>query len=306
METTPIHRHLQQPNLDDDQGGTVTVVRRTQSDLGGESVITTAIQQQTWSQTITCRVNDQSPEDDEDDDVDDEDDDEEEESQPDSATSGVSSSRSANRKLTRHLAKAKLRRSASQPAVALNPSDEDAGLCLSEDDNLSDNDHHHHHQLVHHRHPQAENEVVRYSAATDGVLAIALWDHKAVEPEELSLGAGDVIHILDLSDPDWWWAATSAAGRQASYGWIPASYVQLCEPPFNRILQEQLQGRQVSARLLIGQAALSQHSVRANVITELITAERDYVKLLSDLVDVRIFSFWVQFRQIEINFLFFW
>ena len=30
----------------------------------------------------------------------------------------------------------------------------------------------------------------------------------------------------------------------------------------------------------------SQQSVRANVINELVTAERDYVKLLSDLVDV--------------------
>ncbi len=31
--------------------------------------------------------------------------------------------------------------------------------------------------------------------------------------------------------------------------------------------------------------AALQHSVRANVINELVTAERDYVKLLSDLVD---------------------
>ena len=40
--------------------------------------------------------------------------------------------------------------------------------------------------------------------------------------------------------------------------------------------------------MTMGSAALLQQSVRANVINELVTAERDYVKLLSDLVDVRL------------------
>lgn len=139
--------------------------------------------------------------------------------------------------------------------------------------------------------------MVRYSVATQGVLAIALWDHQAVEPEELSLRVGDVVHIIDLSDPDWWWAAASPSSSSgygsrpnAPYGWIPASYVQLCEQPISRQFHERSQTfRPVNAHLsVVGPSvtALSTHSVRANVINELITAERDYVKLLSDLVDV--------------------
>ena len=126
---------------------------------------------------------------------------------------------------------------------------------------------------------QAENEAVRYSAATEGILAIALWDHNAVEQEELSLQSGDVVHILDLSDPNWWWAA-----RGQHYGWLPASYVQLCEQPFHR-KQGLAQGQKFARTLTPAGMAALQHSVRANVINELVTAERDYVKLLSDLVD---------------------
>lgn len=88
-------------------------VRRTQSDLGGEAVIVAALRStQTWTQA---------------------------------SSNAPEASKNRSRKLTRHLAKAHLRRSASQPVVVLpngirpdGPSDEDAGLCLSEDDNLSD------------------------------------------------------------------------------------------------------------------------------------------------------------------------
>ena len=53
-------------------------------------------------------------------------------------------------------------------------------------------------------------------------MAIALWDHNAVEDEELSLTTCDVVHVLDFSDPHWWWAA-----RGPVYGWVPSSYVQV-------------------------------------------------------------------------------
>jgi hypothetical protein len=105
METTSQH-------MDE----TDTNVRRTQSDLGGEAVIAAALRStQTWNQASAI---------------------------PEAAA------KNRSRKLTRHLAKTHLRRSASQPVVILpagagrirpdGPSDEDAGLCLSEDDNLSD------------------------------------------------------------------------------------------------------------------------------------------------------------------------
>ena len=104
METTS--QHMEE---------TDTNVRRTQSDLGGEAVIVAALRSTTWNQASAII--------------------------PEAA-------KNRSRKLTRHLAKTHLRRSASQPVVILpaggrirpdGPStDEDAGLCLSEDDNLSD------------------------------------------------------------------------------------------------------------------------------------------------------------------------
>ena len=103
METTS--QHMDETDIN---------VRRTQSDLGGEAVIAAALRStQTWNQASAI---------------------------PEAA-------KNRSRKLTRHLAKTHLRRSASQPVVILpaggkirpdGPSDEDAGLCLSEDDNLSD------------------------------------------------------------------------------------------------------------------------------------------------------------------------
>ena len=116
--------------------------------------------------------------------------------------------------------------------AAIATSDEDAGLCLSEDDddndNLSEDDiltdyvvittDAQRQQLEQKKRREGKKSGGtaaavsvrhRYNAATEGVLAIALWDHKAVEAEELSLKAGDIVHVLDLSDPDWWWAARS-------------------------------------------------------------------------------------------------
>lgn len=274
--------------------------RRTQSDLGGEAVIAAALKE-SWNKDTEEEV------------------DTENDYGNDQVDCRGRYPVSRSRKLTRHSAKAHLRRSSSQPAVVAlaagscnnsnHPSDEDAGLCLSEDDNLSDNDH---------IRQESEASSMHYSAATQGVLAIALWDHQAVEPEELSLRAGDVVHVLDLSDPDWWWAAASSR-RQPAFGWLPASYVQLCEPPFNRTLREQLQNssyslkpttnnslnaRRMSSVVLGPAAALSTHSVRANVINELITAERDYVKLLSDLVDVRLIFIIYEIYGVVTNFFF--
>lgn len=67
-----------------------------------------------------------------------------------------------------------------------------------------------------------QTQPVNVKAAEEGAMAIALWDHNAVEDEELSLTTCDVVHVLDFSDPHWWWAA-----RGPVYGWVPSSYVQV-------------------------------------------------------------------------------
>lgn len=106
-----------------------SVVRRTQSDLGGNAVITAALDTQ-WSDSSTTPLplapaveeeRDECP----------------------------ASHQSRSRKLTRYVAKAYLRRSASQPVVLNSESapqdcadansDDDAGLCLTDDD-MSDAD----------------------------------------------------------------------------------------------------------------------------------------------------------------------
>lgn len=54
------------------------------------------------------------------------------------------------------------------------------------------------------------------------ILAEAVWDHVAMEPEELAFRAGDVIEVLDTLDRDWWWGAR---GDQA--GWFPSAFVRV-------------------------------------------------------------------------------
>lgn len=55
-----------------------------------------------------------------------------------------------------------------------------------------------------------------------GILAEALWDHVAMEPEELVFRAGDVIDVLDTADKDWWWGTC-----RGQHGWFPAAFVRV-------------------------------------------------------------------------------
>lgn len=57
------------------------------------------------------------------------------------------------------------------------------------------------------------------------ILAEAVWDHVAMEPEELAFRAGDVIEVLDNLDKDWWWG-----NCRGEHGWFPAAFVRVCSP----------------------------------------------------------------------------
>lgn len=64
------------------------------------------------------------------------------------------------------------------------------------------------------------------------VLAEAVWDHVAMEPEELAFRAGDVIEVLDTLDRDWWWGATGN-----NYGWFPSAFVRVrFKPLFSALI----------------------------------------------------------------------
>lgn len=54
------------------------------------------------------------------------------------------------------------------------------------------------------------------------ILAEAVWDHVAMEPEELAFRAGDVIDVLDTLDKDWWWGSC-----RGEHGWFPAAFVRV-------------------------------------------------------------------------------
>lgn len=54
------------------------------------------------------------------------------------------------------------------------------------------------------------------------ILAEAVWDHVAMEPEELAFRAGDVIEVLDNLDKDWWWGSC-----RGEHGWFPAAFVRV-------------------------------------------------------------------------------
>lgn len=55
------------------------------------------------------------------------------------------------------------------------------------------------------------------------ILAEAVWDHVAIEPEELAFRAGELIDVLDTMDKDWWWGSC-----RGEHGWFPAAFVRVC------------------------------------------------------------------------------
>lgn len=54
------------------------------------------------------------------------------------------------------------------------------------------------------------------------ILAEAVFDHVAIDSEELAFRAGDVIEVLDTIHREWWWG--TASGKS---GWFPAEFVWL-------------------------------------------------------------------------------
>ncbi|KAM8784847.1 rho guanine nucleotide exchange factor 4 isoform 2-T2 [Rhynchonycteris naso] len=108
------------------------------------------------------------------------------------------------------------------------------------------------------------------------VCAEALWDHVTMDDQELGFKAGDVIEVMDATNREWWW------GRVADgEGWFPASFVRL------RVNQDEpadyaaLQAGDAGA----GAQSSSRDQMRTNVINEILSTERDYIKHLRDICE---------------------
>ncbi|GFG36450.1 hypothetical protein Cfor_11474, partial [Coptotermes formosanus] len=117
------------------------------------------------------------------------------------------------------------------------------------------------------------------------ILAEAVWDHVAMEPEELAFRAGDVIEVLDTVDRDWWWGS-----RNEDSGWFPAAFVRLRvsqEDTVEDCLAAMASGSTASTQLRrrTSVSLLSNDQVRSSVVRELINTERDFVKILRDVAE---------------------
>nr|CAD7428476.1 unnamed protein product [Timema monikensis] len=117
------------------------------------------------------------------------------------------------------------------------------------------------------------------------ILAEAVWDHVAMEQDELAFRAGDVVEVLDTVDKDWWWG-----GRGDKTGWFPAAFVRLrvsqedtVEDCLAAMASGSTSASQLRRRTSI--SLLSNDQVRSSVVRELVNTERDFVKILRDVAE---------------------
>ncbi|XP_059419852.1 rho guanine nucleotide exchange factor 4-like isoform X5 [Carassius carassius] len=122
---------------------------------------------------------------------------------------------------------------------------------------------------------------------SDGsVCAEALWDHVTMDDQELGFKAGDVIEVVDATNKEWWW------GRVLdSEGWFPASFVRLRvnqDEPMDEYLAHldvASEGGGASMGDPLGPGLPCKEQMRANVINEIMSTERDYIKHLKDICE---------------------
>ncbi|XP_068181255.1 uncharacterized protein [Antennarius striatus] len=150
------------------------------------------------------------------------------------------------------------------------------------------------------------------------VNAEAVWDHVTMADRELAFKAGDVIKVLDASNKDWWWGQIDE-----EEGWFPASFVRVePHPPqpqtkqvfyINPIATPRFQnttsklwvnqddgGAEPSEGtsevqnghldptndcLCLGSPLQNRDQMRANVINEIMSTERHYIKHLKDICE---------------------
>ncbi|XP_053597025.1 uncharacterized protein LOC103576107 isoform X2 [Microplitis demolitor] len=117
------------------------------------------------------------------------------------------------------------------------------------------------------------------------ILAEAVWDHVAIEPEELAFRAGELIDVLDTLDKDWWWGCC-----RGEHGWFPAAFVRLRvsqEETVEDCLAAMASGASSSSqsRRRTSISLLSNEQVRSSVVRELVQTERDFVKVLRDVTE---------------------
>ncbi|XP_045695017.1 rho guanine nucleotide exchange factor 4 isoform X2 [Phyllostomus hastatus] len=136
----------------------------------------------------------------------------------------------------------------------------------------------------HYSHPGGGGEQLAINELiSDGgvVCAEALWDHVTMDDQELGFKAGDVVEVMDATNREWWW------GRGADgEGWFPAGFVRLRvnqdEPSDEEALRPGAGGAEDGGA---GAQSSSRDQMRTNVIREILSTERDYIKHLRDICE---------------------
>ncbi|XP_054851998.1 rho guanine nucleotide exchange factor 9 isoform X2 [Eublepharis macularius] len=118
------------------------------------------------------------------------------------------------------------------------------------------------------------------------VSAEAVWDHVTMANRELAFKAGDVIKVLDASNKDWWWGQIDD-----EEGWFPASFVRLwvnqedgVEEGTSEVQNGHLDPNATDC-LCLGRTLQNRDQMRANVINEIMSTERHYIKHLKDICE---------------------
>ncbi|XP_054107236.2 rho guanine nucleotide exchange factor 9 isoform X1 [Callithrix jacchus] len=117
------------------------------------------------------------------------------------------------------------------------------------------------------------------------VSAEAVWDHVTMANRELAFKAGDVIKVLDASNKDWWWGQIDD-----EEGWFPASFVRLWVNQEDEVEEgpSDVQNGHLDPNsdcLCLGRPLQNRDQMRANVINEIMSTERHYIKHLKDICE---------------------
>ncbi|XP_073097709.1 rho guanine nucleotide exchange factor 4 isoform X2 [Manis javanica] len=135
----------------------------------------------------------------------------------------------------------------------------------------------------HYSHPGGGGEQLAINELiSDGsvVCAEALWDHVTMDDQELGFKAGDVIEVMDATNREWWWGRVTD-----SEGWFPASFVRLRVNQDEPADDEALRPGDGRGEDSGSEAQSGKNQMRTNVINEILSTERDYIKHLSDICE---------------------
>uniref|UniRef100_A0A3Q2XJX2 Rho guanine nucleotide exchange factor 4 n=1 Tax=Hippocampus comes TaxID=109280 RepID=A0A3Q2XJX2_HIPCM len=121
------------------------------------------------------------------------------------------------------------------------------------------------------------------------VYAEALWDHVTMDERELGFKAGDVIQVVDATNKEWWWGRIGD-----NEGWFPACFVRLRvnqDEPAEDLNAHLETDERAGAKEWPGLGSYSgpglpgKEQMRANVIKEIMSTERDYINHLKDICE---------------------